>query len=204
MKIKTLLSVVAAASLTLVSLSSSASNKLRHDNITDSPARVIADGEMIDAMSTVVRHKDSVAFSFDARELTPGNAYTLWIMAFDKPKKCNDPCGCNVSDFSNPEVTLSAIGGMSGRVADQYGQARLATTIKYGEMPEGPGQALMPNPIKNKRSHFMLVLRDHGAASSDPVELEEQLSTWGGGCNTNSCSDVIMSDHKSPYCRVRN
>lgn len=203
MKMKSIALSMAASALMISSVQVNAGKGDPHlDKITQQPAINILNGNAVDAVSTVMRHKDSVGISFDSRGLNPGHAYTLWVMHFDKPENCNTPCGCTLADFANPDVTAGAIGGMTGRVADEYGQARLATVINYGELPTGPGQILVPNPIKDKKSELMLVLRDHGPASSDATELEQQLSSWGGGCTTNSCADTILSRHRSPYCKA--
>lgn len=174
------------------------------DYRTDSPVMMAADGSLIDGTSSVIRHKDSVAFNFDARNLLPGHAYTLWIMHFDKPLKCLNPCKCNLNDFVNDEVQSGAIGGMAGRVSDAYGQVSMSNVVKYGAVPSNPDQILVaPGEIVSERSHFLLALRDHGPASSDPVILQEQLSGWSGGCSAdNPCTDVVMSDHPSPFCRA--
>ncbi len=172
--------------------------------ITTNSVSSLTSGEVIDGTSTIIRHKDRVSFDFNTRGLTPDNAYTLWIMHYDKPKKCLDPCACTISDFGNPEVTGGAIGAMAGRVADAYGQLALTNVVDYGVLPTGPAQVLVPNAIKNKKSHFTLILRDHGPASTDPAILEEQLSSWTGACNINGCQDVVISDHPSPFCKTSN
>lgn len=168
--------------------------------ITTNSVSSLISGELIDGTSTIVRHKNKVSFDFNTRGLTPNNAYTLWIMHYDKPQKCLDPCACNLSDFGNSEVTGGAIGAMAGRVADAYGQLAVTNVVDYGVLPTGFAQVLVPNAIKNKKSHFTLILRDHGPASSDPSVLEEQLSSWTGACDINTCQDVVISDHPSPFC----
>lgn len=198
-----LLILTATALMLLSSVSIANGYHSNKDRSTDSIVTSMVDGDLLDGTSTVVRHKDNVSFNFNTRHLNPGNAYTLWIMHFDKPRKCLDSCACTLNDFSNPEVTGGAIGAMAGRVADSHGQVSISNVVEYGVLPTGPAQVLIPTPIKNKRSHFILVLRDHGTASSDPVVLEEQLSSWTGGCAANGCNDLVISDHASPYCKVR-
>lgn len=198
-----ILILIAASLMFLSSVSIADGSRSNRDLISDSPVNSMVNGDLLDGTSTVVRHKDDVSFNFNTRHLTPGNAYTLWIMHFDKPRKCFDSCACTLSDFSNPDVTGGAIGAMAGRVADSYGQVSISNVVEYGVLPTGPAQVLIPNPIKNERSHFILALRDHGPASSDLVVLEQQLSSWTGGCAINGCNDVVISDHASPFCKVR-
>lgn len=191
-----------AVGAVLVFTASSAFAGKRVSAVTQSPVASMITGQGADGMSTVIRNKDSVGTSITMRGLTPGNAYTLWVMSFDKPEKCVNPCACGGPDFANPNVVVGAIGGMTGRVADEYGQATMASSIAYGVLPSGPGQVLIPNPIANKKAHLALVVRDHGPASSNPAVLEQQLNSWGGGCDTFACFDSFVSDHASPFCRI--
>lgn len=204
MKIKSPLKTLAvAASLALTNAAPANGYIFSFDKSTDQPVQTMATGETIDGTSSVMRHLRSVKFDFNTRELIPDNVYTLWIMHYDKPEKCFDACNCTFDDFVNPEVAAGAIGAMAGRVADPYGQVSISNVVNYGEMPQEPGQILFPGEIKDRHSHFTLVLRDHGPASPDPVILEEQLTSWAGGCtNDNPCEDVVISDHPSPFCRI--
>lgn len=199
MKSNTFITIIISMVFVLLSSSSLANNG--RDRATDSPVNSFVTGELIDGTSSVYRHKNNVMFNLNSRSLTPGNAYTFWIMHFDKPRRCLDRCACTLDDFANPNVVGGFMGAMAGRVADSSGQISVSNIVDYGFLPQGSGQALLPNPIKNKRSHFILALRDHGPASTDPVILEEQLSSYFGGCDTFACNDVVISDHKSPYCR---
>jgi len=38
-----------------------------------------------------------------------------------------------------------------------------------------------------------MVIRTHGPASGDVAELIEQMSTFGGLCNVNTCADVQVA-----------
>lgn len=200
---KKMLTVVTVSLLILSNASIAGGNGVKK-RITTETVSSLTGGELIDGTSTIIRNKGSVSFDFNTRGLTPNNAYTLWIMHYDKPKKCLDPCRCSLNDFGNPDVTGGAIGAMAGRVADAYGQLSLSNVVDYGVLPTGPAQILVPNAIKNKKSHFTLILRDHGPASTDPVILEQQLSAWNGACNINTCQDVVISDHPSPFCKASN
>ena len=194
--------LTACLSLIFITFESAATGWFYIDETTQVDAVTFPQEEPIDGSSTIVRHHDKVGFSFTSRELIPGNVYTLWIMNFDKPRKCFEPCGCTLADFGNPDVNGGAVGALTGRVADDYGQLDLQTTLEYGELPDNAGQILVPGPIKNRRAHLLLILRDHGPASTDPDILDQQLTTWAGGCDAYSCQDVVSADHPSPYCRA--
>lgn len=196
--------LVTATSLLITSLASANGYIFSFDKSTDSTVQTMDTGETIDGTTTVMRYLNSARFDFNTRNLVPDNAYTLWIMHYDAPEKCFDPCNCNFDDFVNPDVVPGAIGAMAGRVADPYGQLSVSNVVDYGYLPP-QSQILFPGAIKDRHSHFTLVLRDHGPASTDPVILEDQLTSWAGGCSgDNPCTDVVISDHPSPFCRIWN
>ena len=202
---KSIAAIACATVFGIASLSASAGKYYKYgksDEITHAHVDSMLDGSKVDAVSTITRHKDNYAIDFTARELTPGNAYTLWIMGWDKPRKCENPCVCVASDWGNEEIEPTIMGGTTGRVADEYGQLDLSTVLEYGELPTGDNQVLWGGPIKNRRAQITLVLRDHGPASEDPEVLEAQLSSHGGGCDVNSCVDVVVSRHPPAYCKA--
>ena len=126
----------------------------------------------------------------------------MWVAAWNRPNKCFERCECGGADFGNPDVTIGMFWS-GGRVADEYGQAVFAGQIPYGVVPEGPDQALIPNPAK-KRAQMTLILRDHGPASEDPELLSQQLTSWSANCDSYECADVQFSAHSSPFCKVNN
>lgn len=203
--IKKIAALGVAAIFIAASVSASAhksSYKRYSDEVSQSTTDSLLDGGPLDAVSTVTRHKENIGLEFNARNLTPGNAYTLWVLGWSRPRKCADPCECNIFDFGNEDVKPSMFGAITGRVADQYGQLSMEAVQNYMELPEGEGQVLFGGPIADRRAQITLVLRDHGPASSDPAVLENQLTQWGGGCDTNECVDVAVSRHRGAYCKV--
>jgi hypothetical protein len=148
------------------------------------------------AGSTLFRHRDGVFFSFYTSGLTPGHAVTLWMAVFNNPRFCaTSPC--TPADFANPDVngTLLNTGGQvigpDGKGV--YGAFRAVGDTTGARPMTGTGNGL----VKPKKAEIHLVARDHGPANlMDPTVLEQQLTTFNGGCPPNTCMNVQASVHQ--------
>jgi hypothetical protein len=49
--------------------------------------------------------------------------------------------------------------------------------------------------LNAKRAEIHLVVRSHGPASADPAVLQQQLTTFNGGCPPNTCMNVQAAPH---------
>ena len=114
--------------------------------------------------------EDAVEASGHVKGLTPGNAYTVWFVVFDKPANCgNYPGGtpgvCNGADATLPSANPEAVfGRMDGLVADDSGTASLGGP--YRNLHISPGAIVW------------LLMFGHGpAVTNDNRELARQLLT---------------------------
>lgn len=200
MKIKTIKSILCMG-LMLISGMSWGSNLTSHVKVQEFINGVEL-GEEMDAVSFLKRDRKGVFGKMDISGLTPGHVYTVWAATFSKPRHCIDPCQCFVFDLGNPDVGGGVFWAGSGRVVDEYGQASFAISLKYGELPDGDNQVLIPTPIKfRSQTHF--ALRDHGPVSMDPEIRNLQLTTHGGNCDDYACSDTAIAIHPAPFCRAK-
>ena len=120
--------------------------------------------------------------------LPAGEVVTFWWAIFNNSSQCAT-AGCSPTDLNNPAVNGSlqygggAIVGLNKR-ADFSGFLSIGDNTGYYLLPQFPN---MPNPApgltNNKESVIHIVLRKHGPASSDPAVLEQQLTTFTGGCS---------------------
>jgi len=139
------------------------------------------------AGASLSRNNDGVFGTISTSGLTPGHVVTLWWAIFNNPENCATP-GCAPSDLNNPDVNGSvqygggAIVGAGGR-ADFSGYLAVGDNTGFEILPPFPN---MPNPspgiVNAKRAEIHLVIRTHGAASADPGILNQQLTTFTGGC----------------------
>ena len=134
------------------------------------------------------RNADSVEIDVHLRDLTAGNAVTVWAVIFNTPAGCEGPCdGGDVfpGGPANAAVIWSGIGG----VVNSGGNFNGSSTI--GETPAGaPGQILFGYLADAEGAEIHYVVQDHGEASDDAATLLLQTTTFFGGCPPNTCVDI--------------
>lgn len=162
------------------------------------------DAAPISGASNLTRTQNGVGFDYNTADLEPNAPYTMWWVAFNRPKNCLSPCECGLVDLADPAVKAGVFFA-GGRMSDEFGQANFAGEIGYGELPKGEDQIPFTGidaPIR-RRAEIHLVVRGHGDALTDPAALKEQLTQFNGGCPPNGCADVQASIHPSQFCRKR-
>ena len=121
--------------------------------------------------------------------LPTGEVVTFWWVFFNNPSNCAVP-GCGPSDLNNPLVNGSLQYGGGSII----GVNKRADFSGFLELYDNTGYHLlfpnMPNPApgltNTKEAVIHIVMRTHGPASSDPVVLEQQLTSFAGGCSVSA------------------
>lgn len=157
-------------------------------------------GDPVDGSTSVERTREGIGYTLNTRSVQPGYAYTIWVMTFNNPENCAEPCSCRGVDIGNPDVGVGAFWG-TGRVADSNGQLAMEGNALYGELPAGENQVLLAEAIE-RGAEIKLVLREHGIASADPATLEQQLSAHSLACSGDECFDMLLSTHHGPFCKA--
>jgi hypothetical protein len=147
------------------------------------------------AGASLSRNNEAAFATISTSGLTPGHVVTLWWAIFNEPANCATP-NCAPSDLNNPNVNGSLqfgggqVVGLNGR-ADFGGYLAVGDNTGFHLLPQFP---LMPNPapglVNPKGATIHLVIRTHGPASADPTTLNQQLSSFGGGCSVNPCANI--------------
>ncbi len=148
------------------------------------------------AGSALFRHRDGVFFSFSTSGLPPGDAVTLWMAVFNNPQFCaTSPC--TPADFANPAVNGSLL-NTGGLVIGPDGKGVYGAFRRVGDTTGArPGTGTGNGLVKPRRAEIHLVTRDHGPANlMDPMVLEQQLTTFNGGCPPNTCMNLQASVHQ--------
>jgi hypothetical protein len=148
------------------------------------------------AGASLARNNDGVLGTISTSGLTPGHVITVWWSIFNNPEFCANPV-CAASDFNNPLVNGSLQFG-GGTLADAGGRVSFAGYLAEGENTGfylNPAFPNMPNPapgiVDTKTAQIHLAIRRHGPASADPTILNEQLTSFPGGCSmTNPCATI--------------
>ncbi len=145
------------------------------------------------ASSTLVRNSNGATATFLSPNLTVGDVYTLWWVIFNHPENCSNGV-CNLDDVvpfpGNVAAGVSLIYG-AGHLIPTSGRGNFAAHLGVGDTRGamfGPG---LTDPL-NAEIH--VVLRTHGPVI--PEMLDQQLSTFAGGCEVNTCANEISAEHR--------
>ncbi len=162
--------------------------------ISIEPLIVLATGVVAPGTGSIlVRTKEGVGATLHTFGLVPGNAYTLWVTVFNNPKACATT-PCSPADFPNPDVQAVVLFG-TGQIAGDDGTADFGAFRAVGD-PSGREPSLgtamaLEKPLK---AEIHLAIRSHGPVL--PAMLDEQLSTFNGGCPPNTCMTVQAAPHQ--------
>ena len=136
----------------------------------------------------MARNNDGVYGTISTSSLTPGSVVTHWIAIFNNPEYCVNPT-CAASDFNTPAVNGSLQFG-GGYIVGLNGKAEFAFYLDEGDNTGfylNPAFPNLPNPapgiVDTKHAQIHMSIRTHGAASADPVILNQQLTSFTGNCS---------------------
>lgn len=137
-----------------------------------------------DATATLERREDSVEFNFNTT--LDSGAYTVWWVIFNNPEFCVD--ACDVGDLGISEVNASSFWATGEIVGDDNGGIFNAQ-LRENQLPLGEDQVLFGNGLTDSfDAEIHLVARTHGDLIPDLVE--QQITTFNGGCPPNDCQNV--------------
>ena len=162
--------------------------------ITTLPVRVIADQSVVPTGGTMlVRTANGVFMTYNTAGLVPGTVATAWFGIFNTPAGCaTNPC--SPADFANPNAHGALVYG-GGRIIGADGTATFGGFRAVGDTA-GVFNGTAGRLILPLTAEIHLVVRTHGAASTDPAVLTQQLTTFTGGCPPNTCANLQTSVHQ--------
>ncbi len=144
------------------------------------------------ATATLVTTKDGAWASFDTRELTPGNAYTLWFAAINRPDACED-APCMAPDvLKRSDEVQSDIGYGDGLITGPDGTGQFVTYRSTGDLPK----AWFGNGLQEPQgAEIHLVIQDHGPLIAGMER--EMITTYRGGCADDSVPEIVPDTAKA-------
>lgn len=134
-------------------------------------------GPVEGASASLVRNDNGISYQFHASQLTPGNAYTLWLVVIDHPENCQGEA-CAGPDFVVNDAPDAQVTYAAGNVVGDDGVATFA-----GHQSTGPMDGWLPDrSFDNPReAEVHLVVNDHGPML--PEHMPGMIRTYRGGCS---------------------
>lgn len=196
---------VVAALIVLGTMAASPGLLAEPGTVSVSPVQRIMDGSVVGgAFSQLVRGPDSIRMHVSTADLDAGSAYTVWWVIFNNPEHCLD--GCGLDDIMNADrraATQVAVGFAAGHVVNQNGTGNFSARLAIGDLSGfGDGVDMTPPPpfgpglLNPMGAEVHLVLRTHGGLI--PTLVDDQTSSFEGGCAINACVDKQFSVHLPP------
>ena len=136
-------------------------------------------GPVAGASANLLRNANGISFRMNAAQLTPGNAYTLWLVVINNPGACAST-PCTATDIFNP-ATSSQVRYAAGHVAGWSGSTTFAGHVGEGPLTgwNGVNQTVMFPDAMAAEVH--LVVNDHGQMLPDM--MPGMIHTYRGGCS---------------------
>ncbi len=189
MKIRRVLAIIAALAILSASPSILETPALRHVAALRQTAAVAwhaqqaglgNTGQVEGAEASLVRSDNGISFQIRTNSLTPGNAYTLWLVVVDNPAAC-DPKPCTAPDIIGDPATGSQVRYAAGHVAGGSGSGTFS-----GAAQEGPLSGWLPDRELSDAigAEVHLVINDHGPALA--THMPDMIRTYRGGCADSS------------------
>ncbi|HSJ62590.1 MAG TPA: hypothetical protein VK922_01670 [Gemmatimonadaceae bacterium] len=137
-------------------------------------------GPVAGASAHLVRNANGISFRMTTNSLTPGNAYTLWLVVINNPAACS-ATPCAAPDFLLNAAPDAQVRFAAGSVAGGAGRGTFAGSVKEGPMPGWLDDRSLENSMG---AEVHLVINDHGPML--PEFMPGMIHTYRGGCADSS------------------
>ena len=180
---------IGVLTLGLAGTVTSQSNDSGNVKTTISQVHSIASSTVVPAAGASLSRNNAGVFEYiSSSGLTPGHVITLWWVIYNNPEFCVNT-SCAPTDLNNPAVNGSLQYG-GGTIADLGGRVNFSGYLAVGDNSGfylNPAFPFMPNPspgiVSAKQAQIHLALRSHGLPNGDPAILQQQLTSFPGGCS---------------------
>jgi|SRR5215208_3193269 len=142
-------------------------------------------GPVADASATLVRNATGISFRLSTTGLTPGHAYTLWLVVINHPEVCT-ATPCTAPNIFNPAAESQVLFA-AGHVAGGSGQGTFAGSVREGALSGWLPDRSLENSMA---ASIHLVINDHGPML--PEYMPDMIHTYRGGCSNASPFPAIF------------
>lgn len=157
----------------------------RHSRITMRPVIDPINGDIIVGKSKLLRSGNGVFMNLKTSTLLPDHAFTIWWVIWNFPENCTIPGACSEVDFAIGEAVGVDVMYAAGNISNKAGKSYFAGHLSEGDFSGSINELLGFKPIgllDSKKAEIHLVVRSHGPII--PGQVEEQISSFDGGCTT--------------------
>ena len=180
--------------LSMLGLTAGVASAAGNAAVTMSTVHAFPDGPVVPGgTSTLIRNNAGVTATFLTPDLTAGEVYTVWWVIFNQPENCTGGV-CDLGDVTpfpgNTAAGVSLVYG-GGQLIARSSRGDFGTHLAVGDASGamfGPG---LTNPLG---AVIHIILRTHGPAL--PEMLDDQLTTFAGGCEINTCANEVTAIHE--------
>lgn len=161
--------------------------------------------------STLHRNKNGITVNYKTSELTPGHAYTLWWVIWNRPENCSAfPDACTDADFAIANQVEVEVMYAAGHLAGGSGKGNFSAHLNENDDSGSINPLFGLPPFGGlqdaEAAEVHLVLRSHGPAI--PGQIAEQINSFGGGCTVflppfseipdevGECADIQAAVHQ--------
>jgi hypothetical protein len=145
-----------------------------------------------DAKATLMTTEAGAFASLATRELTPGNAYTLWWVVINEPTAC-ETSPCKPPDvLQRSNITRADVGYADGVIAGKDGTGWFVSHLPVGTLRQAWFGTGFDNP---QGAEIHLVINDHGPLLPDLAP--SMLSSYRGGCTDGSLPAAFPATAKA-------
>lgn len=156
--------------------------------------------------SMLVRTADGISFSIgtSGTSIYPGHALTVWVVVFNSPEDCTDPCGED-DIFVTPGPPQTDIFYGAGNIVGGSGTIHMSGRVGTNDAGHFPGYNGDPGLLNPLGAEVHLIPRGHGPMV--PANMPAQIHSFAGGCDTmlpiggdpvavGECADIQFSIHR--------
>ena len=169
------------------------------ESIEVSDHQVFGKPDIVNGVTVLVRdfRNRVVTATVSSNVLEPFTAYSIWWAVFNRPRFCNEPYRCALSDLSKSADSRikPSVFWAGGFISDAFGIANTTLRLVPGRTDRELFAKTKGYGLLNlKGAEIHVVLRSHGEAGLAGT-VAKQVGTAMEACPAGGCQNVFASIH---------